>query len=339
MFAEELPDRHLAANEVDPVIFGQENASVLRQLDGLGCDDGRRVIDHDIPLYTDRLTGIVVRAAQIIPEQALRHVGQSSIGKERRLSEYLDFIIVPVIFPLRNPFVVQAGVCDLMDRRRDGLYFAHPFIQHDLLLAAAEVSIRSIHQRFNRDRHGRTFLERFHEHGIPLHIAGEIAHDAGQRFTVRLAHIEYGNRTIAGNLDLHFFLEHFTIRAAHGQFGLRIELFLFFADGIGRRRENPDAALASVDMALELIAPFVESGYQRSVRLLHEDEHGVVYGIPVKTGHGFQVLPVLFAFKQLLDAALDAFYNFFQPILLIVFCHKNLLSRSKHEKAPLHSSK
>ena len=68
--------------------------------------------------------------------------------------------------------------------------------------------------------------------------------------------------------------------------------------------------LALFYMTLKLVFPLIVSGYQCGVRLLHIDEHGVVYRIAVEAGHDGQIAHILFTFKQFFDALLDAICDF-----------------------------
>ena len=72
-------------------------------------------------------------------------------------------------------------------------------------------------------------------------------------------------------------------------------------------------------MPSELIFPAVESGNVGGIWHLRMDEHDVVQGIAVKTAHGLQIASVPVAFKQLLDALLNAGCNLSQPVFVGLF--------------------
>ena len=74
-------------------------------------------------------------------------------------------------------------------------------------------------------------------------------------------------------------------------------------------------------MASKLVLPLPKAGYQRGVRALLEDQHGVVDRVAVEAGHDGEVLPVFIAFKQLPDALLDLRGNLSQPLLCGVFLY------------------
>ena len=84
------------------------------------------------------------------------------------------------------------------------------------------------------------------------------------------------------------------------------------------RKGTEAAAQSAVDIYREIIKDNIDyhilkqdiSGYQSGIRLLHIDEHGVVYRIAVKSGHDGQIAHILFAFKQFFDALLDAICDF-----------------------------
>ena len=68
---------------------------------------------------------------------------------------------------------------------------------------------------------------------------------------------------------------------------------------------------AAIDMAFKLILPFIEASHQRGIRFLHVDQHGIVDGIPMETGHDPEILGIAVAGEQILDALLDALRNLF----------------------------
>ena len=63
------------------------------------------------------------------------------------------------------------------------------------------------------------------------------------------------------------------------------------------------------------------------VGALHIDEHGVVDRVAVKAAHGGEILPVLIALEQLLDAGFDAVNDLPHPVFVgLFFSHDDLLS-------------
>ena len=83
---------------------------------------------------------------------------------------------------------------------------------------------------------------------------------------------------------------------------------IFFLYGVGAMMVMPCSPFFY--MTLKLVFPLIVSGYQSGVRLLHIDEHGVVYRIAVEAGHNGQIAHILFTLKQFLDALLDAICDF-----------------------------
>ena len=95
--------------------------------------------------------------------------------------------------------------------------------------------------------------------------------------------------------------------------GVRVALHFLDILFIGRGGDDGDAMFALFHMARKLVFPLVEPGHQRSFRLLHIDEHGVVDRITVELGHDGQIAHILFALEQLLDALFDTRRDFLQP--------------------------
>ena len=52
--------------------------------------------------------------------------------------------------------------------------------------------------------------------------------------------------------------------------------------------------------------PLVEARHMGGVGALHIDEHGIVDRVAGKAAHSGEILPVLIALEQLLDAVFDA---------------------------------
>ena len=63
------------------------------------------------------------------------------------------------------------------------------------------------------------------------------------------------------------------------------------------------------------------------VGALHIDEHGIVDRVAVKAAHSGEILPVLIALEQLLDAVFDAVNDLPHPVFAgLFFSHDDLLS-------------
>jgi len=92
--------------------------------------------------------------------------------------------------------------------------------------------------------------------------------------------------------------------------GIRVALHFLDFLFVGRGGDDGNAMLTLFHMALKLVFPLVEPGHQSGVRLLHIDEHGVVYRIAVEAGHNGQIAHILFTLEQFLDALLDAICDF-----------------------------
>lgn len=63
------------------------------------------------------------------------------------------------------------------------------------------------------------------------------------------------------------------------------------------------------------------------VGALHIDEHGIIDRVAVKTAHSGEILLVLIALEQLLDAVFDAVNDLPHPVFAgLFFSHDDLLS-------------
>ena len=105
----------------------------------------------------------------------------------------------------------------------------------------------------------------------------------------------------------------------HGRFGVGIKLYFLYCFLGDRRCDDLDAFFALLDIPLEFVPPFVESGHMGSIGPLHENEHGVIERIAVKTAHSLQVLLVFAAGEHIPDAAFNAVGDFFQAFPVAFF--------------------
>ena len=219
----------------------------------------------------------------------------------------------PGRFLLGLGVVVQLAVGDLMDGGGNGLHLAHAFPDGDALLIRREKAVHVGSHRLNSQRHRRGPAQGLHESLVVLDIPRQGGCQFRQRFPVCLAHIEYLDWAEHGDLNFPFLHDCLTLCVQDGGFGIRVQL-LFLDLFLERRgRDDGDAMFTALHMALKLIFPLVVSSHQRSVRLLHIDEHGVVDGVAVEPGHHGQVAHILFALEQLLDTLLDARRDLLQP--------------------------
>ena len=95
---------------------------------------------------------------------------------------------------------------------------------------------------------------------------------------------------------------------------------------IGSRSDDADTFFAFQDVPAELIAPLVEARHMGGVGALHIDEHGIIDRVAVKAARG-EILLVLIALEQLLDAIFDAVNDLPHPVFVgLLFSHDDLLS-------------
>ena len=173
-----------------------------------------------------------------------------------------------------------------------------------------KIAVRIGGHCFKSDRHRRTAAQGLHECLIIWHIAGKGGSKLRQRFPIGLAHIKDLDRAKHGDLDFFFLCNDLSVFIQNRSLGIRVQFLLLDFLLIRCRGDDGNTMLALFYMTLKLVFPLIVSGYQSGVRLLHIDEHGVVYRIAVETGHNGQIAHILFTLKQFLDTLLDAIRDF-----------------------------
>ena len=176
-------------------------------------------------------------------------------------------------------------------------------------------------------RNGRSAAQRLHENLILLHIAAQISGKLGQGLSRSLRHIKDGYHLEHGDTDFLFLNDGLAVRIQHRRIGFRVGLDLLDLFLIGSGSDNADTFFAFQDVPAELIAPLVEARHMGGVGALHIDEHGIIDRVAVKAAHGGEILLVLIALEQLLDAIFDAVNDLPHPVFAgLFFSHDDLLS-------------
>ena len=264
----------------------------------------------------DTVKHMIVSTSQIVFEQTARQrtFVHPVLGKEAREPVQLCFVILSRIVLRRENVVVQLGMGDLMDEGSDSLRLAHALADSNALLALPEYAVAVRVHSLKADRDGRSALQSFQKGFILLHIPLDRRRQLRQRFTFGLRYVEDRGDAEARDGDFFLLRDGLAVFVQHRRFGVGIKLDLFhglFGDGRG---DDLDALFAALDVPLEVIAPLVEAGDARGVRLLHKDQHGVVEGIPVEAAHGLQILLVFAAGEHIPDTVLDAVRDLLQPL-------------------------
>ena len=331
-------DGNFAADKVQTFFFGQVQAVIFAKVKGFCRNNRTGVIDRYIRLNSYRHTGIVVRTSQIVPIQSIGKIskGNSPVGEQAGYIEYFDFLILGCIFGFLHLFVVvELGMGNLMDSGAHRLYLAHTVPDGDALIGGVEITVRIACNGSYLHRYRRGTAQRLHENLILLDIAVQIGSKLRQGFSLGLRHIKDGYHLIHGDFDFLFLHDNFAVCIQYRRFGIGVELDFLNLFLVGCRRDDLNAFFAFHHIAPKLVAPLVEACHMGGVGALHIDEHGVVDRIAVEAAHGGQVLPVLVAFKQFLDAGFDTVYDFPHPVFAGLFLsHDDLLSDKKI--APLH---
>ena len=116
---------------------------------------------------------------------------------------------------------------------------------------------------------------------------------------------------------------------------VRAGLFPLYLLLVGAGGQNLNAVFPPLDVALEVIFPVVKTGHMGGVRALHINQQGIACRIAVKLGHGFQVVGVLAAGKQVLQALFQLVGDLLQPVAaLVLICHRKSSFLRPIEKAP-----
>ena len=216
---------------------------------------------------------------------------------------------------------------DLMDGGAYRLHLTHTGADGDALRLNAEKAVRIPRNGLYLHRNGRSAAQRLHENLILLHIAAQIGGKLGQGLSRSLRHIKDGYHLEHGDTDFLFLNDGLAVRIQHRRIGFRVGLDLLDLFLIGSGSDNADTFFAFQDVPAELIAPLVEARHMGGVGALHIDEHGIIDRVAVKTAHRGEILPVLIALKQLLDAVFDAVNDLPHPVFVgLLFSHDNLLS-------------
>ena len=284
-----------------------------------------------------QFAGIVICSAQIVTVQSFGELASVNASVGEKTVHTADFNLLIIVLALQKLIllvVVEFGVCDLMDCRRDGLNLAHTFADVNILALGVVKAVHVCRHRLNRDRNRSGTFQCFHENVKVLYIAVEIGRKLRKRFALGLADIEDRHGLEHGDADFFFLGDGFAVRVQHRELGVRIELF--FLDFLleGSRCDNFDAALTLHDVPSELVVPLIEARHMSGIRHLHIDQHLIVDAVMMETAHSREILFVFVALKKLLDAFFDGIGDLFEPFFVCLFGFSQGLSvfLYRHEK-------
>ena len=214
---------------------------------------------------------------------------------------------------------MQLGVGDLMDKRGNSLRLAHALTDGYRLFSFAEYAVAVRTHVFKTDRHKRRALQGLQKGLVLLHITFDCGRQLRKRLALGLRHVKDCGHAETRDGDLLFLHDGLPVFIQHGRFGIRIELDLFHGFLGDRRGDDLDTFFALLDIPLKFVPPLVEARHTGGVGLLHEDEHGIVEGITVKTAHGLQILLILAAGEHIPDTAFDTVRDLLQALPVALF--------------------
>ena len=160
-----------------------------------------------------------------------------------------------------------------------------------------------------------------------FHVAGQLVHaQRREGFALGLGHVEHGHG-LKGR-PRHFLGDGDGPPVRAGLFPLHLLL-------IGTGGQNLNAVFPPLDVALKVLLPVAIARHAGGVRALHVNQQGIACRIVVKLGHGFQVVGVLAAGKQVLQALFQLVGDLLQPVAaLVLICHRKSSFLRPIEKAP-----
>ena len=175
LFLQKLGEGRKAANKIQPFFLGQHQASIFRQLQRLCQQNGTCMVYNHLFFYTDRLSGVVVRTAQVIAINALRQIitDNPPIGEQTGFIKQLDLLILLVIGNLNLFLIVELAVGNLVYCGRNRLHLTHALTNGDFLMIGRKIAVRIGGHCFKSDRHRRAAAQGLHECLIIWHIAGK----------------------------------------------------------------------------------------------------------------------------------------------------------------------
>ena len=211
--------------------------------------------------------------------------------------------------------VMELGMGNFMDSGAYSLHLAHTGPDGDALIGQTEIAVRIPFNGLDLHGNRRRSPQGFHENLILLYIAAEIAGKLGQRLTLGLGHIEYGYHLEHGDADFLFLHDGVAVLVQQGHQSIGVDFGFLNLFLEGRGGNDLDCLFALHHISAKLIAPLVETGDQGGIGPLQVNQHDIVQRIAVETAHCGEVLPVLVAFKKLLDTGFDTVHDFPHPFL------------------------
>ena len=200
----------------------------------------------------------------------------------------LDFLCAPVFLVFRSDLFagsdgMELGMSNLMDRRLDGLDFAHSLLNGNAVFYMREVAFCAIGDVFKGNGDRRQLFESIKKGGVVFHAACQLVYgNIGKLFAVRLGHIEDAHHLEGGAGHFNRFGDRFAVLIEDGFLRCRVELFPLFLHLVGRRSKDFDALFALHHMAVEVALPCRVTGNQPRIRLLHGDEKRIVKRVVVE---------------------------------------------------------
>ena len=220
--------------------------------------------------------------------------------------------------------VMEYGMGDLMDGGTHRLHLAHAILEGNHICFWRKNSVQVFPKRFDFYGRGRCSPQCLHKYLVLFHIPGQGSGQAGQRLSLRLAHIKYLDRTEQRNFHNLFLCNYIAPFVTHWDLGFRVQLHFLNSLFVRRRSQDSQTLLTLFHMASEFVFPLVKSCHMGGVGHLHMNHDGVVYRIVMKSRHCVQIFQILFTLEQFLNAAFDFGRNLLDllPAAGFLFCHR-----------------
>ena len=145
---------------------------------------------------------------------------------------------------------------NFVDRRLDGLDFAHALLNGDPVLNRREVAFSAAGNVFKGNRGGRLLFQSFKKGSVVLHAAGKLINDNVRKLlAVGLGDVKDTHHLECGTHHFHSLRNGLSVCIQHRLLRGRINFFPLFLCLVGRGSEYLDAFLSLHDLTVKVALP------------------------------------------------------------------------------------